>query len=78
MISLKPPSSVGDHVEDFDLPAVVLGVVLVHFVEVAGEQGRLLAAGAGADFQDAAACGWRPRRRWSCPAARSRALRARP
>ena len=52
---LLEPAQLGRrHVEDLDLPAVVLGVVLVHFVEVAGEQGRLLAAGAGADFQDAA------------------------
>ena len=38
-----------------DLPAVVAGVVRVHVVEVAGEQGRLVAAGAGADFHDDAA-----------------------
>ena len=62
------------HVEHFDLPALVLGVVLVHLVEVAGEQGGLLAAGAGANFQDAARAGWRPRRRWSCRAARSSSL----
>ncbi len=43
------------HVEDLDLPAAVLGVVLVHVVEVAGEQGRFLAAGAGADLHHAAA-----------------------
>ena len=35
-----------------DLPALVAGVVRVHVVEVAGEQGRLVAAGAGADFHD--------------------------
>ena len=32
---------------------MILGVVLVHFVEVAGKQRRFFAAGAGADFQDA-------------------------
>ena len=42
------------HVEHLDLPAVVLGVVLVHFVQIAGKQGRFFAAGAGADFQHAA------------------------
>ena len=52
---LLEPAQLGRrHVEHFDLPAVVLGIVLVHFVEIAGEQGRLFAAGAGADFQDAA------------------------
>ena len=55
MISLNPPSSVGIHVEDFHLPALALGVVLVHFIEVAGEQCGLVAAGAGADLHDAAA-----------------------
>ena len=45
----------GVHVEDFDLPAAwSSAVVLVHVVQVAGEQGRLVAAGAGADFHHAA------------------------
>ena len=35
-----------------DLPALVAGIVGVHVVEVAGEEGRLVAAGAGADFHD--------------------------
>ena len=38
-----------------DLPAHVAGVVGVHVVEVAGEQGGLVAAGAGPDFHDDAA-----------------------
>ena len=42
-------------VEDFDLPALDFGVVAVHFEQVAGEQRRLVAAGAGADFHDARA-----------------------
>ena len=37
-----------------DLPALVAGIVRVHVVKVAGEQGRLVAAGAGADFHDEA------------------------
>src|SRR5262249_44266988 len=35
-------------------PALVAGVVVVHVVEVAGKQGGLVAAGAGADFHDQA------------------------
>ncbi len=42
----------GVEVEHFDLPVPGFGVVLVHFVQVAGEQGRLVAARAGADFHD--------------------------
>src|SRR5262249_43084962 len=38
-----------------DLPALVASVVGVHVVEVAGEQRRLVAAGAGTDFNDDAA-----------------------
>ena len=41
----------GDAV-DLDPPALQLGVALVHAEEIAGEQGRLVAAGAGAHFQD--------------------------
>ena len=51
-ISLKPPlvpSLVGD---DLGLPALLGGVALVHPEQVAGEQRGLVAAGAGADFQD--------------------------
>ena len=51
-MSLKPPSSVALMAQDFGLPALRVGVVAVHFVQVAGEQGRLVAAGAGADFHD--------------------------
>ena len=40
----------GVQVEHFDLPAFGFGVVLVHVVQVAGEQRGLVAAGAGADF----------------------------
>jgi hypothetical protein len=40
--------------EGLEAPAVQLGMALVHAVEVAREQGRLLAAGAGADLEDGA------------------------
>ena len=38
--------------QDFRLPALLGGVALVHAEQVAGEQRGLVAAGAGADFQD--------------------------
>ena len=41
--------------EHLDLPAVQRGVALVHAEEVAGEERRLVAAGAGAHFEDGAA-----------------------
>ena len=75
---LEPAQFGGAHVEDFDLPAAVLGVVLVHFVEIAGEQGRLLAAGAGADFQDAAGAVGVLAADGHSPTARSSSFRARP
>jgi len=37
---------------DFHLPATALGVACVHAQEVAGEQRGLVAAGAGADFEE--------------------------
>ena len=37
---------------DLDLPAAPGGIALVHAEQVAGEQRRLVAAGAGADFED--------------------------
>ena len=37
---------------DFGLPALLGGVALVHAEQVAGEQRGLVAAGAGADFED--------------------------
>jgi hypothetical protein len=40
-------------VEDFYLPALGLGMALVHFIQVAGEQRRLVAARTAADFHDA-------------------------
>ena len=36
----------------FDLPACIAGVMAVHVVEIAGEQGRFVAAFTGADFDD--------------------------
>src|SRR5690606_8228629 len=41
----------GVHADRLDLPALLGGVALVHAVEVGGEQRRLVAAGAGADFE---------------------------
>ena len=40
--------------DDLDAPAVQRGIALIHAEEIAGEQRRLVAAGAGADFQDGA------------------------
>ena len=37
---------------DLEAPAVLGGVALVHAEQIGGEQRRLVAAGAGADFQD--------------------------
>ncbi len=47
---MKPPSSVAVHVQHFDFPAFGFGVMLVHFVQVAGKQGRFVAASAGANL----------------------------
>ena len=38
--------------QDFRLPALLGGIALVHAEQIAGEQRGLVAAGAGADFQD--------------------------
>ena len=40
--------------DDIDLPALGLGIALVHAEEVAGEKRGLVTAGPGADFQDGA------------------------
>ena len=40
------------HRHDFGLPALRRSVALVHAEQIAGEQSRLVAAGAGADFED--------------------------
>ena len=52
--SLKPPSSVGTSSMGSNFQLLDFGVAAVHFVEVAGEEGGLVAAGAGADFEDQA------------------------
>jgi hypothetical protein len=39
---------------DLDLPALQVGIAGVHAQEIPGEEGRLIAAGAGADFEDSA------------------------
>ena len=52
--SLNPPASPGLKAIVLDLPALGAGVAGVHLVQVAGEQGRLVAAGAGPDFDDQA------------------------
>ena len=36
----------------FNLPALALGVARVHAEQIGGEQGRLFAAGAGANFEE--------------------------
>src|SRR6516162_11864219 len=38
--------------QQFGLPAAPRGIALIHAIEIAGEQRRLVAAGAGADFED--------------------------
>ena len=38
--------------EDFGLPTFHFGVVAIHLEQVAGEEGRFVATGAGADFHD--------------------------
>ena len=47
-----PPRSLSVHVHHFGLPALQAAIALVHFQQIGGEQGGLVAAGAGADFDD--------------------------
>ena len=54
MISLKPPSGPFARREDFDAPALQLGVALIHAEEIAGKERRLVAAGSGAHFENGA------------------------
>src|SRR6185437_16704017 len=42
----------GAFFEDGELPALKIGIALIHAQEVASEQRRLVAAGAGPDFED--------------------------
>ena len=49
--SLKPPSSAALAEISLEAPALGLGIALVHAKQVAGEQRRLVAAGAGADLE---------------------------
>ena len=49
---LIAPGIAGRSVHDFDLPAHELGIAGVHPEQVAGEQRCLVAAGAGAHFED--------------------------
>ncbi len=51
MTSLKPPISPARRADRLHPPALQVGVALVHAEQVAGEQRRLVAAGAGADFE---------------------------
>ena len=55
MISLKPPLVPSLDRYHLDLPALLGGIALVHAEQVAGEQRGLVAAGAGADFEDGVA-----------------------
>ena len=50
--SLKPPSPVSGQVEQLEAPAAQRGIALIHAEQNRAEQRRLLAAGAGADFED--------------------------
>ena len=50
--SLVAAQLAGDSRHHLDLPALALGVARVHAEQVAGEQRRLVAAGAGADFEE--------------------------
>ena len=50
----EPAHFGGVHRHDLNLPLVVFAVMLVHLEQVAGEKRRLVAAGAGAYFDDAA------------------------
>ena len=50
--SFKPPTDGLGRREHFDLPALRLGVAGVHAEHFGGEERGLVAAGAGADFQD--------------------------
>ena len=52
MISLKPPNARRVGREHVDLPALAFGVPLVEAKELAHEKRGLVAAGAGADFED--------------------------
>ena len=52
MTSLKPPTPDSDERQDFDLPALLLGEARVHAEDLGGEERGLVAAGAGADFED--------------------------
>ena len=49
---LKAAQVGGVGVEDVDAPALLLGVALVHAVEVGGEQGGFLPAGGGVNLDD--------------------------
>ena len=55
MISLKPPASPSLAEFDLDAPALRRGIALIHAEQIAGEKCRLVAAGAGADFEDGVA-----------------------
>ena len=55
MASLNPPAVPSVASEELHLPAALLGEAHVHAGDFLGEEGRLVAAGAGADFQDGVA-----------------------
>ena len=52
--SLSPPRSLSLMRQHLAAPALQVGIALVHAEQVAGEQRRLVAAGAGADLEDGA------------------------
>ena len=49
---LEAPHFAGAFFHHVDLPALAGGIALIHAEQVAGEQRRLVAAGAAADFED--------------------------
>ena len=51
MTSFIPPTPVSLSDQDFELPALPLGVARVHPEEIGGEQRGLVASGPGADFE---------------------------
>ena len=78
MISLKPPARAFAGRHHLGLPALLGGIALVHAEQVAGEQRGLVAAGAGADFEDDVALVHRVLRQQREADLRARARRACP
>ena len=52
MTSLNPPRSLGEKSLTSKRYPLAFAIFAIHLVQIAGEERRLLAAGAGADFQE--------------------------